>query len=248
VGWKIVAVSVSDIAAMGARPTWMVLDLAVPGDDAWVSDFAAGLGQAARAFDVQLVGGDTTGTPGPRVAAVTMSGRAPGPLLRRAGAQPGDRVLVTGTPGLAAAGYLHPDPAPAALHALRHPEPHVAFAIAAAPLASAGMDLSDGLAADLPRLCAASGVGAQVVTARLPDHPALHGGDVPPRTLVLAGGDDFTLLLTASPSNAERLAALALHHGVALHDIGTITPSGPVRPDDGPWPTPPWRHHPPVSP
>ena len=103
--WKIVAVNASDIGAMGARPSWMLLDLATPADDPWLAGFGAGLAEACAAFGVDLIGGDTTGSTGPRFVAVTLAGAAPGPLLLRSGARPGDRILVTGVPGLAAAGY-----------------------------------------------------------------------------------------------------------------------------------------------
>lgn len=242
IGWKAVAVNASDIGAMGAAPTWMVLDLATPADDAWLHDFGRGLEAACAEFRVDLIGGDTTGTPGPRFVGITMAGRATGPLLRRSGARPGDVVLVTGIPGLAAAGYLHATPAAAARDALRCPRPPVRLAQAAAPLLSAAMDLSDGLAADLPRLAAASGIGARLDPAALPDHPALHDGLHPARSLQLAGGDDYALLMACPPGNVAAVKALANTHGVRVTAIGRFTDDPDARPTDGAWPAPPWLH------
>jgi len=243
VGFKAVAVSVSDLAAMGAAPHWMLLCLALPADDAFASALARGVGQACERWGVELVGGDTTGTPGPRFIGVTMGGRCPGaPLLRSTG-RPGDRILVTGVPGLAARGYTDAHaPAPALL-ALRRPSPSPALGIALARVASAGMDLSDGLAADLPRLCAASRVGARIDPAALPDHPALHGGPVPARTLQLAGGDDYALLITVPPELESAALEIAAAHGEALTSIGHLTPGRAVQAIDGPWPAAPWSHH-----
>ena len=244
VGFKAVAVNVSDVAAMGARPTWMLLTLSVPGDDAWLADFAVGLAEAAERWGVMLVGGDTTSTPGPRTIGVQMAGALAGrPLLRRGG-QPGDRILITGTPGLAAAGYLHANPAPEALRALRRPLPDPELAAALAPIATAGMDLSDGLRADLPRLCRASGVGAVIDPGALPDHPALHGPDLPARTLQLAGGDDYDLLITVPPDQVVRSQAIARDLGHRITDIGRLTSSSQVLLTDGPWPPAPWAHFP----
>jgi thiamine-monophosphate kinase len=118
----------------------------------------------------------------------------------------------------------------------------VAFAVAAAALATAGMDLSDGLAADLPRLCRASGVGATIDPAALPDHPALHAGPASARTLQLAGGDDYQLLLTADPAQLEALHAAAQEHSVSLSVVGRVTAGPAALPVDGPWPSAPWAH------
>lgn len=242
VGFKAVAVNVSDVAAMGARPTWMLLTLSVPGDDAWLADFAVGLSEAAERWGVMLVGGDTTSSPGPRMIGVQMAGTVEGPDLLRSGGRPGDRILITGIPGLAAAGYLHAAPAPQALAALRRPLPDVDLAVDLARVCTAGMDLSDGLYADLPRLCRASGVGAVIDPAALPDHPALHDPAFPARTLQLAGGDDYGMLLTAPPDRVTRAAAIARDHGHRLTEIGRLTEGGDVILVDGDWPTAPWSH------
>lgn len=244
VGWKAVAVSVSDCAAMGARPAWMVLALSVPGPDdaAWVGAFAIGLHAAATAFGVPLVGGDTTRSPGPRFVSITMGGRAARPILR-SGARPGDDLWMTGWPGLAGAGYALADPPPAALIALRRPQPRVALGVALSEqaLATAMMDLSDGLRADLPRLAARSGVGADVNPAALPIHPALRAvPDV--LRLQVAAGDDYELLFTARPDDRSRVLALAAELGVPCARIGAITAGLAVRLIGADWPTPIFAH------
>jgi len=242
VGYKAIAVSVSDLAAMGAEPTWALLALSLPRvvDRAWVAAFARGLGAACARWGVALVGGDTTRSPGPRFVSVTLGGRCPHPV-RRSGGRPGDALYVTGVPGLAAAGYTLADPPAAALAALRRPDPPLAFAqeIARLGLAAAMMDLSDGLAADLPRLCRASGTGARVDPAALPDHPDLAAAP-DRRALTLAGGDDYQLLVASR--HDEGLRACALAHGVRLTRIGHLTDDADVRLTDGDWPAPPFAH------
>ncbi len=241
IGYKAIAVSASDLGAMGARPAWALLTLALPRpvDPVWVDAFARGVGAACRAFGVALVGGDTTRSPGPVCVTVTLGGPCPRPMLR-SGGRPGDVLWVTGTPGLAALGYSLADPPPAALAALRHPEPPVAFAlaVAAAGLATAAMDLSDGLAADLPRLCTASGVGAVVDEAAMPAHPDL----IDARAARLAGGDDYALLLAAPHASRDALLALAEAHGIRLTAIGRLTDAPEVCLARGTWPDSPFSH------
>lgn len=236
VGFKAIAVSVSDLAAMGATPRWALLTLSLPRpvDRAWVAAFAGGVGEACRAFAVDLAGGDVTRSPGPRVVTTTLGGPCPAPVLR-SGGRPGDTLWVTGVPGLAGLGYSLPDPPAAALDALRRPQPPVAFALAAASLVHAGMDLSDGLAVDLPRLCRASAVGAVVDPASLPDHPAFASAP-DPLAVKLGGGDDYQLLLAAPPDARDALTRLAAEHGVVLSAVGRLTGEPVVRLLDGTWP------------
>ena len=104
------------------------------------------------------------------------------------------------------------------------------------------MDLSDGLAQDLPRLCRASGVGARIDPSSLPDHPAVHDGTPPAAALQLAGGDDYGLLMTARPDQVGALRELAQAHGVRITAIGTVTSGHAVELTDGAWPASPWRH------
>lgn len=240
VGYKAVAVSASDLGAMGATPAWMVLALSVPApaDAAWIAGFARGIGEACREYGVGLVGGDTTRSPGPRMVAVTMGGACPRPILR-SGAREGDRLWVTGTLGLAGAGYLLPDPPPEALARLRRPVPPIAFARALAGVATAAMDLSDGLQRDLPRLCAASGVGAEVDPSLLPLHPALQGR-ADALALQVAAGDDYELLFTAPPSVDP--APLAAAHGVRVTAIGHVTGAPGARLRGRSWPNAAWAH------
>ena len=177
VGWKSTCVSVSDLAAMGVQPQWLTCSISLPKNPnlIWAKEFAAGLHKACAFYDIELIGGDTTRSPGPIFINITMGGVADCPVVTRSGARAGDHLWVSGCPGLAAAGYYFDDPFPDALAALRHPTPplHFARALAHRNCISAMMDLSDGLSADLPRLCHASGVGARVERDRLPHHPEL---------------------------------------------------------------------------
>ena len=245
VGWKLVAVSVSDLAAMGARPQWMVLSISLPQTvkPQWIDDFSRGLAAALREYDVSLIGGDTTRSPGPIVVSGTLGGQLlAGPLLRSNGAVE-DLVCVTGHLGLAGAGYLLEEPSEASLHALRHPTPPVPFALAIAQTLPrcAAMDISDGLATDLPRLCAASQVGAVIDTDAIPCHPDLR---LFPRVheLLLAAGDDYQLLLTFPPESLETAQDLARQHQTRLAVIGKLTQDQRVRLLQGSWPTPKFAH------
>jgi thiamine-monophosphate kinase len=237
VGYKAVAVSVSDLASMGARPSWMLLSLSLPrGTRGWVDGFADGVGEASREYGAPLVGGDTTRAGDAITVTVAMGGRPAGaPMLRSTG-QPGDRVWVTGELGLAGLGWRTADPPEAALRALRRPCPPLAFAVAlaSAALATAAMDLSDGLAADLPRLAAASGVGAWVDSGMLPVPASLRGrGDL--RDLQLRSGEDYQLLFTAPLEHDAAIRALAEYHGVLVTPIGRLTAEPRVRLQDGGW-------------
>ncbi len=234
VGWKVLAVSVSDLAAMGARPTWALLALSLPEplELGWVESFAVGFSAAARRWGVSLVGGDTTRSPGPRFASATLGGRAPARPLTRSGGRPGDDLWVTGPIGLAGAGWSWEAPGPAALAALRRPDPPLDLAADLVGLASAAMDLSDGLSLDLRRLCAASGVGADVQRAALPGHAEL-GPD--PWEIQVAGGEDYQLLFSAPVVNRDAIALAAGHHRRVVARIGAFT-TGDLRLDGEPWP------------
>jgi thiamine-monophosphate kinase len=235
VGFKVLAVSVSDLAAMGATPEWALLALSLPDplDMVWVDAFGRGFAAAAERWGVSLVGGDTTRSPGPRFASATVGGPAPAHPLTRGGAAPGDDLWVTGPIGLAGAGWAWESPGPAALAALRRPDPPVALARALVGIAAAAMDLSDGLSQDLPRLCAASGVGAAVWRAALPGHPEL-GAD--PWEVQLAGGDDYQLLFAAGPSRRAEVQAVADRIGRSIARIGELTADRNLTLDGDPWP------------
>ncbi len=219
VGWKLVAVNVSDIAAMGGRPRWCTLALTLPRplDRAWVAAFATGVRAACARWEVELVGGDTT-RGAVRVASMTMGGVAVRPVLRD-GAQVGDDLWVTGTLGRSAEAMLSDSPIEDALAWLRRPQPRLELA---ATLADAGylhamMDLSDGLRADLARLCARAQVGAAVDADALPG-----AGPLGWRT---SYGEDWELLFTAPPSAQNAIEAVGRMLHVPLHRIGVVQPA-----------------------
>lgn len=219
-GWKALAVNLSDLAAMAATPAWCTLALTLPGaDDAWLDAFLDGFLELADQHGVSLVGGDTTR--GPLSITVTAFGLVPaGQALRRDGARAGDDVWVTGTIGDAAgalAQWRAHGPASAKLRwRLDRPTPRIEAGLALRGLASAGIDVSDGLAADLGHVLAASGVGARLELGRLPTSRTLADHFAEPRRweLQLSGGDDYELCFTAPAARAfeiERaLAALDL--------------------------------------
>ena len=218
VGHRALAVNLSDLAAMGATPAWALLGLTLPAaDENWLGDFAAGLDGLAKRFGVALVGGDTTR--GPLAVSLTLAGWVPtGQALRRAGARAGDEVWISGTVGDAGGGLailqgrLDADGAAREqlLQRFLLPEPRTSLGQALRGVATACIDVSDGLAADLGRLCAAGGVGAVLETGRLPLSAALvaaAGADAAMR-LGLAAGDDYELLFTAPPAARRLIEAL----------------------------------------
>ncbi len=234
-GHKTLAVNLSDMAAMGATPRWALLGGALPDDDAaWLAAFCGGLFALAARYAVTLVGGDTTR--GPRNLCLTIVGEVPaGAALTRAGARPGDDVHVSGRLGDAALALAAlqgrtrlPAAALAALQRrLDEPEPRVALGERLRGIASAAIDVSDGLSGDLGHILAMSRVGAEVELAAIPRPPAvaerLAGAE---RALalecLLAGGDDYELLFTAPPSARARLAAIAVELALPLTRIGRI--------------------------
>ena len=240
VGWRALAVNLSDLAAMGATPAWATLALTLPeADEEWLDDFAAGFAALAIAHSVALVGGDTT--KGPLCITVQALGIVPaGQALKRSGARAGDLVYVTGWPGDAAAGLAllqgrlegHGANRGALESKFRRPEPRVAFGLRLRGIASACIDVSDGLAADLGQLCAASGVGARIRAAELPLSRALYAlaGEARARDWALGGGDDYELLFTVAPEARARLAAVTGAIGApACHCIGEIVAGRGVR-------------------
>ncbi len=235
-GHKTLAVNLSDLAAMGATPRWALLAGALPTvDERWLAAFARGFFALAQRYDVALIGGDTTR--GPLNFCVTIIGELPfDAALTRAGARAGDDLYVSGTLGDAALalaalqGRTCVDPT--ALVALRlrleRPEPRIALGLALRGVASAALDLSDGLTGDLAHLLDASHVGAAIALAALPLSPALAQRLVgAERALAvacaLAGGDDYELCFTAPPTMRERIAAIARETALALPRIGVIT-------------------------
>ncbi len=209
IGYRVVAVNLSDIAAMGGRPRWMTLALTLPPkDETWIDGFAAGLFDAAAEFDVALVGGDTT-SGGAVVATVHMTGEVEaGKALLRSGARPGDTIYVSGTLGDAAAGLelikRGERVEPLASRFLR-PCARIAAGQALVGHASAAIDVSDGLAGDLRKLLDASGVGAIIDIERVPMSTALteHFSEDEARRFALTGGDDYELCVTAASDRLE---------------------------------------------
>ena len=224
IGWKSLAVNLSDLAAMGAEPAWCTLSLSLPASDpAWLDAFLDGFLGLARRHGVALIGGDTTR--GPLAIAVTAIGTVePDRALRRDGARAGDDVWVSGTLGDAAAA-LHLLPAsPADLRErLDRPVPRVELGRRLAGLAHAALDVSDGLLADLGHLCRASGVGAEVELDRLPASATLCAYPASERFGWQAtGGDDYELCFTAPVSSRNALAEIGVSLALPLTRIGRI--------------------------
>jgi thiamine-monophosphate kinase len=228
IGHKALAVGLSDLAAMGAAPAWATLALTLPErNDDWLAAFARGFGDLARTYGVRLVGGDTTR--GPLSVSVQVHGLVPtGTAVRRAGARPGDLVWVSGTPGdaglalrlICEGGRVDP-----ALRArLERPVPRVGLGSALRGIATAMIDISDGLAADLGHILAASGVGAEIDLATLPLSHAVVSriaseGDW---WLPLSSGDDYELCFCAPSEQAELIASMAAGLDCALTAVGRI--------------------------
>jgi thiamine-monophosphate kinase len=237
---KALRVNLSDLAAKGATPAGFVLTLALRAvDETWLTAFARGLGEDAVAFNCPLLGGDTVSTPGPLMVSITAFGRVPGnKMIHRSGAKPGDHVVVTGTIGDAALGLdvLRKGRAATALAAdaaarqaliarYRLPEPRNAIALAVRVHAHAAMDVSDGLAGDLTKLCAASGVSAVIDLPAIPlskaASAALAAGAIGMAEIV-SGGDDYELLCAIPADALEPFVEAARESGVAASPIGTI--------------------------
>ena len=231
-GRKALNVNLSDIAAMGGRPLHALVGLAVPGetDRKWLLAFLGGFREAARAAGVSLVGGDISAARKIMIS-VTVTGETE-TFVRRSGARPGDLIFVSGTLGDAAAGLriLEKDGRPGKVRAAGRllgrfldPEPRLELGalLARRKLASAMIDVSDGLSVDLAHICEESGAGAEIDPARVPLSAALRRFSKDPLTLALDGGEDFELLFTVRPRNAARLRALAERFEIT--EIGRIT-------------------------
>ena len=246
IGWKALAVNLSDLAAMGATPAWALLALTLPNaDEAFIDGLADGFAQLAQTYRLALVGGDTTR--GALTVSVAVHGFVPpGKALTRAGAQVGDAVLVTGTLGDAAAGLRllqqshHSDAQSNYLIARLHrPTPRIAAGLALRERASACIDVSDGLLADLGHICAASHVGVEIEAALLPRSSALldRFDDARPRDFALSGGDDYELCFTVPPQRVASVQADLAKLGCGATRIGRIVEGEgvKVRDADGQW-------------
>ena len=236
---KALRVNLSDLAAKGATPAGFVLTLALrKAEETWLNPFAAALGEDAAQFKCPLLGGDTVSTPGPLMVSVTAFGRVPpGQMVHRSGAKPGDRVMVTGTIGDAALGLailkggkIHAAVTDTAARATlvgryRVPQPRVALAEIVRAHASAAMDVSDGLAGDLTKLCGVSDVSAAIDLPAIPlsdvAKDLVSRGIVGPETLI-AGGDDYEILCTVAEDRVEAFAQAAKRAGVPVSSIGTV--------------------------
>jgi thiamine-monophosphate kinase len=236
---KALRMNLSDLAAKGATPLGFLLALALPEtiDEAWLAAFAAGLGEDAERYGCPLMGGDTDHTPGPPSVSITAFGAVPrGKMVLRSTAKAGDCVVVTGTIGDAALGVqLRRDEslgkrwrlsdAMSAHLKQRYllPQPRNALAEAVLQYASAAMDVSDGLAGDLAKLCRASGVAAAIDVARIPLSEAARtavAADAATMQTVLTGGDDYEIVLTLAPENLAVFTAAAQAVGVTVTEIG----------------------------
>lgn len=227
-GHKALAVNLSDLAACGATPRWITLAIAFPSvDEAWLGAFSSGLFALAEQHGVDLIGGDTTR--GPLAIDITALGEVPsGTALSRAGAREGDEIWVSGALGGAALALSHPEIARAAKR-LHEPEPRVELGGRLRGLASAAIDISDGLVGDLGHILERSGVGAVVRYEEVPKDPSFRGLNDPDleKDCVLSGGDDYELLFTAPRKKRSSLEALGAE--VPLSCIGEIVSGGDLR-------------------
>ena len=232
-GFRLVAVNLSDMAAMGATPRWMTLSLAIPeADPGWLRRFSQGMRECAESDGVALIGGDTTRAR-VTVVAVQMLGEVPaGEALLRSGAKPGDAIYVTGHPGDASAGLdarVRGEDSPELYRAFVRPESRVCYAKRLRNVASAAIDLSDGLYADLSKLLHMSGVGAVLEVDRLPLSEALlaRASRKEATEFALSGGDDYELLFTTSAvppddgrTTVTRIGSVVDGSGITCTDHG----------------------------
>ena len=253
IGWKALAVNVSDLAAKAAIPRayLMALSFPEPPTRGWMAKFASGLAEAQAAFGMHLIGGDTDRRPGPITVSITVFGEVEtGRMVRRGAARAGDVLFVTGSLGEAALGLaLHADnslgrawglgdvEARAAVQKYRRPQPRLALRPALLTHARAAMDLSDGLAKDLGRMCRASGCGACVQIDQVPRGAAAKAAvahDQGRWNDVLAAGDDYEVLIAVAPDQADAFEAAANSLGLSAPEpfpttrIGETTASGQV--------------------
>jgi len=234
VGWKLVAVNLSDLAAKGATPAGALLSLTISGSSAWEADFLGGVEAACESYQVPLIGGDTIALPAsaPRVLGLTAIGRAGRHVPDRAGGKPGDRLWLVGTIGDAAAGLalLREDPKATGplIDIYRRPVPLLGPGRALAPRAHAMMDVSDGLLLDAMRMAEASGCQAVIDVDALPLSRAFvaeRGQSLEARLFAATGGDDYALLAALPPR--VNPARLSLPEGTTIACIGTLEAGEP---------------------
>jgi len=233
IGWKSLAVNISDMAAMGATPKWATLAIALPEvDEPWLAEFSRGLFACADKFKVDLIGGDTTR--GSLNICVQIMGEVPtNKALRRDGAKIDDDIWVSGKLGSAAMGLaylqgkatLTSNVATDCLQALHMPTPQINLGLALRNIANSCIDVSDGLLADLGHILKASNLGATLNLDNIPCHDFLQGrlDDPVIRQYILAGGDDYELVFTAPKSQRNTIIQLSLQLNLALSLIGETT-------------------------
>ncbi len=244
VGWKIVAVNASDIAAMGGLPEWATLSLSVPKDisEEWIKDFSAGMRSALKRWQLLLVGGDTTRSSGPIVVSMHMCSLRQMNWAFQHTAEVKDDVWVTGSLGDAAVGFFEPEKFP---HndALQRPIPPVEFAHHIQKIGSiqSMTDISDGLNVDLHRLCKKSNVGALIDPNSLPSSSSLYGSKNALQYQT-SFGEDYEMLFTAKPSYESLLRRQAAHFRISITKIGKITEDLSVRLRDTNWPKSMFKH------
>lgn len=234
VGHRVLAVNLSDIAAMGATPAWASLSLSVPHlDHDWLADFSAGFSECAELHGVTLIGGDTVS--GPLIVTVHVTGHVErdNHVLRK-GAKPGDQIYVTGTLGDAAAGLramTRGDGHSFLIERFLYPNPRVALGKRMGPLVSAAIDISDGLGQDLGHLLQASEVGATVTLEKLPLSTVLSSNFKPEeaRYLALCGGDDYELCMAVPRGNVDDFEALCSSCFLRAQRIGKIDSTSGLR-------------------
>ncbi len=239
IGWKSLAVNISDLAAMGAKAKWATLAIALPAvDESWLSEFSRGFFTCAEAFSIDLIGGDTT--KGPLNISITIMGEVTtGKALKRSGAQPGDDIWVSGQIGSAALGLAHlqgkikleNDVLQSNIHALCRPMPRAGLGLALRDIATSCIDISDGLLADLGHVLKASNLGAEIHIERLPMSlyhvKNLHDPLI--QQSVLAGGDDYELCFTAPHSKRGEIQLLSQQQNILLTCIAsTYKPAVPT--------------------
>jgi thiamine-monophosphate kinase len=230
---KSLRVNLSDLAAKGAKPEGFLLALALPAGttDEWLAVFADGMKRDIATFGCALLGGDTVHTPGPLMVSITAFGTLPnGTMVKRSGAKVGDRIFVTGTIGDAALALkLRREKTKAPLHLLDRyllPQPRTALAPVLRAHANASMDVSDGLAGDIAKLCKASSVSGKVDVAKVPlsdEARALIGSDPVLQETAMTGGDDYEILTTVADAEVDGFSRAARAVGVAVTEIGLIT-------------------------
>jgi thiamine-monophosphate kinase len=242
IGYKALAVNLSDLAAMGATPAWFTLALTIPeANEQWLSEFTDGLFDLAKQFNLQLVGGDTTR--GPLTITIQAHGFVPeNKALHRAGARQGDKIYLSGTVGDAGLGLIVatnnvdlPDSAREyALHRLNRPEPRVQLGLLLRDFASSAIDISDGLLADLQHILTASRVGAQLYSEHIPLSAELRAS-IPYHQavkLALTAGDDYELCFTIPHELENDLLARLASENISCQCIGVVTSDLPLKLDD----------------